>query len=174
MRSTYNDLIETLSESLASGDTITIEGNIPLERDHLQWMSLQLTLSLMQTAARNVGGYIATAKLAALAGHPIQDIETWDDSDEAQSMKVKSALLEGNRPIATLGDDAQLLAGATMALLERPTLYTSVTDALNDGLDLSFQRDPIWGKPQSDRMIVRYIRPGAQTAGFVDNGLVHA
>jgi hypothetical protein len=154
-RDEYNQMIEALSAMLAQGETVTIRGNIPVDRDHLRPMSVQAPLAGMQQAARNVGGFIATAKLAALGGHSIQDIETWDDSDEAHAQLVKKALLDG-QPIGDLGDDAQLLAGATLALLEQPTLYDEVTKALNDGLDLSFQRDPIWGRPQVDAIYVRY------------------
>jgi hypothetical protein len=44
----------------------------------------------------------------------------------------------------------------TLALLERPDLYDAATRALNDGLDLSFRRDPIWGLPQPDAIYVDY------------------
>lgn len=157
-RHTYNNLIERLSVSLANGvKSIQIEGNLPLERDHLQWMNLDLDLSEMQMAARHVGTYIAKTRLSALGGHPIQDIETWDDCDEERSREVTRALLKDNPdPIGNLGDDAQLLAGATMALLYEPDLYDKVTEELNKGLDLSFQRDPIWGTPRSDRVFIRY------------------
>jgi len=116
---------------------------------------VQVALTEMQQAARNMGGFIATAKLSALAGHSIQDIETWDDSDEDRAMAVKNATLAG-RSIGNLGDDAQLLAGVTLALLDRPNLYDAATRALNDGLDLSFKRDPIWGAPQPDAIYIRY------------------
>jgi hypothetical protein len=154
-RINYINLIESLSRTLATGKWITIDGKIYGERDHPQEMNFKLPLSEMQQAARQVGAFIATTKLSALGGHSIQDIETWDDSDEAHSMRVKSALLNG-QTIADLGDDAHLLAGSFMALLEKPDLYGSVTAALNDGLDLSFQRDPIWGKPRIRPVVVRY------------------
>ena len=125
-RSKYNQMIDGLSAMLATGDTVTIVGNIPIQRDHLQPMQLRVPLQAMQQAARNVGGFIATAKLTTLAGHSIQDIETWDDSDEARAQAVKEAVLAG-KSIGDLGDDAQLLAGATIALLEQPGQYNQVT-----------------------------------------------
>jgi hypothetical protein len=157
-RDGYNGQIAQLSALLATGTTVTIAGNIPVERDHLEPIQMQVPLATMQQAARSVGGFIATAKLNALAGHSIQDIETWDDSDESRAQAVKQAALAGEA-IGSLGDDAQLLAGATIALLEKPDQYDVVTAALNAGLDLSFQRDPIWGSPQADAMYIRYGGP---------------
>jgi hypothetical protein len=61
-------------------------------------------------------------QLTALGGHSIQEIETWDDNDESQAQAIKAAALAG-RDMSSLGDDAQLLAGATLALLEKPEQY---------------------------------------------------
>lgn len=54
--------------------------------------------------------------------------------------------------IAGVGDDAQLLAGATAALAADPGSYDAVTKRLNDALDTSFARDPIWGPSAPDLM----------------------
>ena len=160
-RSKYNQMIEQLAALLATGDTVTIVGNIPVERDHLQPIRIQAPLAGMQQAARNVGGFIATAKLNALGGHSIQDIETWDDNDESRAQAIKEAALAGN-DIGSLGDDAQLLAGATITLLEKPEQYDTVTRVLNAALDVSFGRDPIWGSPRPDAIYIRYANePGA-------------
>jgi len=155
VRSSYNDLIEQLAHSLGEGNTVTIKGNISPDRDHVQMIDLSVPLELMQRAARSIGRYIATANLAALSGHSIQEIETWDNRDEDQSLTVKEALVN-HGSIDLLGDDAQLLAGATLALLKNPELYDDVTKELNKGLDFSFRRDPIWGSLQPHRAIVRY------------------
>jgi len=112
-------------------------------------------LSYAQKTARCVGGFIATKQLDALKGHTIQDIETWDDPDEARAFGIKEALIKG-QAIQSLGDDAELLAGATLALLEQPSLYDAVKVALNAALDQSFQTDPIWGAPPVDAVYVRY------------------
>ncbi len=161
-RDKYNQMIDDLATILATGPTVTIRGNIPLSRDHLQTIDVQVPLADMQQAARNIGGFIATAKLATLGGHSIQEIETWDNNDEARALAVKNAVLAG-QSIANLGDDAQLLAGVTLALLDRPDLYDPATRALNDGLDLSFKRDPIWGAPQPDAIFIRYYaRPSGK------------
>ena len=92
----------------------------------------------------------------ALNGHSIQDIETWDDNDERVAQTINSALTAG-KPVVSLGDDAQL-AGATLALLDQPGKYKTVTDALNAALDKSFQTDPIWGVPTADAAYIRYAK----------------
>ena len=107
-----------------------------------------LKLNSMAQAARKVGAYIVTAKLNTLNGRTIQEIETWDDADEQAALGVFRALAEG-RPILALGDDAQLLAGATMAYFDNPTRYEDITAALNDALDDSFRRDPVFGSYSS-------------------------
>lgn len=101
----------------------------------------QLPLEMMGQAAKSVGAMIATAQLGALDGHSIQDIETWDDSDEQAATNIATA----TGPIVALGDDAQLLAGATVAFLASPADYSKITGRLNAALDDSFARDPIFG-----------------------------
>lgn len=105
----------------------------------------KLPLQAMADAARKVGAYIATAKLDALGGHSIQDIETWDNTDEQAALSIAQAAASGN--IVALGDDAQLLAGATMALFADATKYAAITRNLNAALDDSFKRDPLFGSP---------------------------
>jgi hypothetical protein len=56
-----------------------------------------------------------------------------------------------------MGDDAQLLAGATLAALNKPDTYTAINSALNDALDFSFANDPIWGTPKPDPIFLRNI-----------------
>jgi hypothetical protein len=164
IREKYTQIIEGLARSLGTGDVLTIDGNIPIERDHLRRIQAKVPLAPMQLAARQIGGYIASAKLNALNGHSIQDIETWDDNDESRAQAVREAALSG-KDIGSLGDDAQLLAGATLALLQEPDRYDAVTAALNSGLDLSFRRDPIWGSALHDFVYVRYavIEPSRRT-----------
>jgi hypothetical protein len=111
-----------------------------------------LPLDVMRDAARRVGGFIANAKLDALAGHSVQEIETWDDPDEAAAQQI-AAQLANNDSIVELGDDAQLLAGATLALLANPDPYDDVTARLNEALDSSYGHDPIWGPAQPDPII---------------------
>ncbi|SIT39393.1 hypothetical protein BN2476_220003 [Paraburkholderia piptadeniae] len=55
-----------------------------------------------------------------------------------------------------LGDDAHLLAGVTLALLQRPDHYDELTANLAAALDQSFKSDPIWGMPPADPVWIRY------------------
>jgi len=103
-----------------------------------------MKLSDAAEAARKVGGLLAGGKFEKLNGHCIQDIETWDDADEAAAQAIASRVLS-QQSIVAHGDDAQLLAGATLALLQKPSLYDAATSLLNAALDDSFIRDPIWG-----------------------------
>ncbi|MBV9210104.1 MAG: hypothetical protein JOZ52_05720 [Acidobacteria bacterium] len=108
-----------------------------------------LPLSVMQNSARRVGSFIATATLTSLGKHSIQDLETWDDSDEETALRISEAIKNGHS-ITNLGDDAQLLAGATLALYNNASLYPTATQLLNDALDFSYSQDPIFGQTQTD------------------------
>jgi hypothetical protein len=103
-----------------------------------------MKLSDAAEAARKVGGLLAGGKFEKLNGHCIQDIETWDDADEAAAQAIAARVLS-QQSIVARGDDAQLLAGVTLALLQKPSLYDVATSLLNAALDDSFDRDPIWG-----------------------------
>jgi hypothetical protein len=110
----------------------------------------KLPLADMAAAAQAVGGYIATAKLQTLSGHSIQDIETWDDADEAAGQTIFQAAKAG-KSLVGLGDDAQLLAGTNMAFYDDASRYDAITAALNDALDDSYLRDPVFGPPSAFR-----------------------
>ena len=111
----------------------------------------RLPLGAMAKAAQAVGGFIATGKLNALQGHSIQEIETWDDADEAAAQNIFQAA-KANKSLIGFGDDAQLLAGTTMAFLDDAAAYDAITSLLNDALDDSFARDPVFGPPAALRM----------------------
>jgi hypothetical protein len=153
-RQEYTDQIRTVATASAQGATqVTLQGILPVgQHTGVTLNSVQLPLADMQATARTVGAFIATHAFSALAGHSIQDIETWDDLDEAAANTITQKLL-ASQPIANLGDDAQLLAGANAALVANPALYASVTHALNDGLDASFSHDPIWAPPKADGIV---------------------
>jgi hypothetical protein len=137
-RATWLDLLGGIAEA-AAGGAATIDA-----RDITTGAVVQhLPLPVMASAARAVGAYIATARLDALGGHSIQDIETWDDADDEAAAGIAAAAATG--PIVALGDDAQLLAGATLALLRAPSAYAAITAQLAAALDDSFARDPIFG-----------------------------
>jgi hypothetical protein len=146
--------IQAVAHAAAHGETqIRVQGDVEISHDN--WRAIDETMPLADAAAaaRRVGTFLATAKLPALAGHGIQDIETWDDPDETTARAI-AARIGAKQSIVGAGDDAQLLAGANIALIARPDLYDQATELLNAGLDDSFDRDPIWGPPHADRMVV--------------------
>jgi len=148
-RTAYVADLHQLAGLCATGDTVEISGYAVLDGGDAVQFDASVALPRLQETARKVGGYIATANLAALGKHSIQDIETWDDADEARAEAIRAALA-ARQPIGALGDDAQLLAGATARLLEAPGDYASITQALNDGLDQSYASDPIWSLPAAE------------------------
>ncbi len=154
-RTRYIADLEALAATLAKGATVQLVGHVPAAGGGLAPLQVKVPLAYMQQSARNVGGYIASAKLVALNDHGIQDIETWDDGDEARATIIRDALLAG-KSIVSQGDDAQLLAGTTLALLQKPDQYDAFTVQLNAALDESFATDPFWGMPPKDPIYLRY------------------
>jgi hypothetical protein len=151
-RQAYIGAVEAVAQLAANGgNSIQLEGLVEVSHTDWRMVDTQISLQQAQAAARQVGAFIATAKLNALGGKSIQDIETWDDTDETTAANV-STRIAGNESIVGAGDDAQLLAGATMAVLANPSLYDQATRLLNDGLDDSYQHDPIWAGLSLDRM----------------------
>jgi hypothetical protein len=141
----YIRSIEAVSRWYGGTDfRVALEGNVPIERD--RWIQIKGTWPLndMQAAARKVGTYIVTTRLKTLGDHNVQQVETWDDADEDVARDIKDKLI-GDDSVVDMGDDAQLLAGATLALFERPDLYDQVTGLLAAALDESFTHDPVWG-----------------------------
>jgi hypothetical protein len=178
-RNIYIELLETFSKFLAAqDDTIAINGKIPVERDKMPEIAMEVPLPYMRLMAQLVGRYIATGKLTALGGHGIQEIETWDANDEAQALAVADELLRDLPPnispdVRYLGDDAQLLAGSTIALVVKPDLYEVVTKALEKALNRSFDCDPIWGLPRYYQAAIKYVGPRpAQPAPIEEGELV--
>ncbi|AEV97418.1 hypothetical protein A4D02_33100 [Niastella koreensis] len=136
-----------------SGKTVNFNNSVPLDQ--------------MQLAARKVGNYIATAAFDALAGHSIQDIETWDDADESAASHIASSLLAGN-PVNGAGDDAQIIAGMTLALLQQPGNYQKFNELVNAALDDSFNHDPYWALPSGKNFILRSTRKLPAAASGID------
>ncbi len=147
--------VEALATRLGGGETIRIEGQIDAGGGRVEMLRITAPRAAMQQAARAVGAYIATARLPALGGKSIQEIETWDDEDETIVRTVRAALRAG-QPITALGDDAQLLAAANLEALDDAARYDAITSALNEALDHSFATDPLWGTPEPDRLYIRY------------------
>ena len=144
-RNDYIASIEAVAGLVSIGVTeVGLRGRVTAGRDKKIEINADMKLSDAVAAARKVGRMLATEKFAALNNRSVQDIETWDDADEDIAQEICDKVLAGQSIVAT-GDDAQLLAGVTMALLQKPELYKDATELLNAALDDSFDRDPIWG-----------------------------
>ena len=153
-KASYIADIEAIAKAAAHGSgQIHVQGQV--EISHTNWRTLDETIPIAaaQQAARRVGTFLATAKLQALGGHSIQDIESWDDVDESTARAV-GAKIVAKQSIVGAGDDAQLLAGANIVVTSRPDLYDQMTTLLNAALDDSYERDPIWGPVKIDPMVV--------------------
>jgi hypothetical protein len=137
--------IEDVAAAVA-GDAshIGLDGQVATASGNPVAVKTEMLLSDATAAARRVGQIIATSKLKALQGHSIQDIETWDDHDEEIAQAIANSIT-ARQGIVGHGDDAQLLAGATLAVLRKSGLYDAAQDALNAALDDSYRKDPIWG-----------------------------
>ena len=146
--------ITALAEGFCRAEAITLVGGLPDGSQRRSALAAAAPREAMARAAEAVGRMIATAVLPALGGLSIQAIETWDDADE----RVVSTIREGlaaRRSVAGLGDDAQVLAAASAAVMEDAGDYDTVSGLLNEALDLSFDTDPLWGSPAPDRMYLR-------------------
>jgi len=151
-RQAYIDAIEAVAQLAANGgNSIRLQGKVEVSHTDWRMVDAQVPLAQAQAVARQVGAFIATAPLGALGNKSIQDIETWDDIDEATAANV-ATLIAANQSVVGAGDDAQLLAGATMAVLTDASLYDQATKLLNAGLDDSYQHDPIWEGLSLDQM----------------------
>jgi hypothetical protein len=146
--------INAVADAAIHGNTeVHVQGQVKISHTNWRMVDERIPIAVAAEAARRVGAYLVTAKLKALANHSIQDIETWDDSDETAALDV-AARIAANQSIVGAGDDAQLLAGCNIATMARPDLYEQMTDLLHLGLDESFVRDPIWGSVKPNVMIV--------------------
>jgi len=144
-RDAYVKSIEHVAAAAAGDAThIGLDGQVATASGNPVAVKTQLPLPDATAAARRVGQIIATSKLRALQGRSIQDIETWDDHDEEIAQTIAEGIA-ARQSIVGHGDDAQLLAGATLAVLRKSGLYDAAQDALNEALDDSYRKDPIWG-----------------------------
>jgi hypothetical protein len=157
-RQQYIADLQALADAAAAGATeVRLQGNLPASSEpgapSVQ-LDESIPLSIMQEGAVSVGALIANTKANALGGHNIQELETWDDLDEQAAQRIAAALAAGT-PVDDLGDDAQVLAGATVALTAKPGSYDKVNELMKQALTTSFKRDPIWGVPRPDPVFVR-------------------
>jgi len=164
----YNSQLDGLIALLApNATTIELQGFARVSSGRSINFNDSYSLDDMQLSARNVGAYIANSAFDALAGHSIQDIETWDDGDESAAAHIASALL-GGRSIVSAGDDAQIIAGLTLALMQQPAKYKEFTAATNSALDQSFASDPYWALPSKEKYIFKSWRTLPKSEPAVD------
>lgn len=150
-RREYITLLEDIVKDCANGQTmIQVYGTVQdgASDNWVRMVERQLPLAKMQEAARRVGAYIATAAFDALGRQSLQTIETWDRTDESAAQTIAHSLKDKPSWIGDMGDDAHLLAGATLAFIENPNKYKAVRDALMNALEKSYLRDPVWGGSQ--------------------------
>ncbi|HKV93924.1 MAG TPA: hypothetical protein VJW20_15360 [Candidatus Angelobacter sp.] len=146
----YSSDLKALVHLLAPGvQNVRIEGAVPQQLAGPVMFNDTFPIDDMSDAAARVGAYIATVKLEALGGHSIQELETWDDTDESTASRV-ATLIQNGKNIANVGDDAHTLAGATLAAYADSANYLAINKLVNQALDASFAQDPYWRKPQRD------------------------
>jgi nucleoside phosphorylase len=159
-RAAYVERLARLGQHLGGGaTTIELTGLARVTNGLSVSFQDALPLAAMQVAARRVGAMIATTPLAALDGHSIQEIETWDDADENTAMTI-AGRLQSNSSVVGAGDDAALIAGLTLATIREPDpkRYEAMSQLVRDALDDSFNSDPYWGKLDPGRFITRFTR----------------
>ena len=156
-RASHVAAVEKIARLIAGGvSTIHIEGIANLGSSTRVPVKADIPLADAADAARKVGKMIATHKFKALNHHSIQEIESWDDDDEAAAAAIAQRIMQ-RQSIVGHGDDAQLLAGATLTLLRKPQLYDSAQSLLNDALDDSFRPDPIWRALKADHAFAPHV-----------------
>jgi len=139
---------DTMPSSFVDTSTIQIRGWIQFKPG--RWVRVKnnafpVNRKKMEECAYQVGKLIATTPLQSLNGNCIQHLETWDSSDQSIADQNSKLLLKDSIN-ESVGDDAQLIAGAILALFERPQkgFYELVNKKLLIWLTESFDSDPIW------------------------------
>jgi hypothetical protein len=176
-RSYIRALEEIAAACLADQTRARINGLVEVERD--RWVQIDNEFDIagppgtflntddapLLESARRVGAYIATTRLGALGNHTIQEVETWDEADELVALSICKALVEApdveesndDDPvtIAAMGDDAQLLAGATLAAFAKSSAgsFAAINRRLARALDRSFMSDPLMGYAEMHPML---------------------
>ena len=146
--------LRDIAAAFGTGTSIGLSGDLPNGKLPPVALAVAARREGLTRCAEAIGRAIGETPLTALANKPIRRIETWDDADQRAVDAIRSALAAG-RPLARLGDDAQLLAAASAAVMDGAG-YDTTTQALAAALDDSFRTDPIWSLPEPDRMYLRY------------------
>ena len=167
----YQEKIARLARALAPGVThVQLSGLARVRNGRSMNFQNSIPLATLQAAGSKVGAMIATSAFAALAGHSVQDIETWDNGDENAAHSI-SGLLQSGTSIVSAGDDAQIIAGLTLAVLDRPARYAACSDLASAALDDSFASDPYWGSQPRDRMVLPLTKRRVSRESDIDPNL---
>jgi hypothetical protein len=154
-RSAYiSDLRQLITLCGAGAQSVRLVGNVFTDNSHATPVQVEVPIAPMQAAAEAAGSLMVTSAFQTLGGHGIQEIETWDDADEATARHAAQLMGAGQSAVGA-GDDAHLLAGATLAALDAPDKYAAVSALLNAALDDSFARDSIWHPLRPDPLAIR-------------------
>jgi hypothetical protein len=166
----YIEDIENVARLAANGATfLELKGAVQISHDHWRDIAVRIPLAEAQDGARRAGAFMATARLRALGDHSVQDIESWDDMDEQTATEVAGRIFQ-RKSLIGAGDDAQLLAGATRAVLDQRGIYDTATALLNDALDDSYLTDPIWQGLSFDLMVDFDCLAGRKKQPFIPPG----
>ncbi|MEK6787297.1 MAG: hypothetical protein AABY61_17635 [Nitrospirota bacterium] len=131
-------------------ETINLSDYI-IANDEGKWMKLgaKFSFNVLKDSALKVGRHIAKATFPSLNNKSLQNFETWDNADEEVAHNVAKALVAGD-PIdkvkqknGSTPEDAQLLAGAILAVFRQPARYDPVNEALGEAFDRSYTDDPL-------------------------------
>jgi len=132
-------------------DKVTIKGFLQIGTD--SWITVEedqydLPLEMMKESARQVGRLMVSEHLQRLKPY-LQSMVVWNNEDEAVAIRVKKILCTKHEEMDSItnegANDAQLLAGVTLAAFDYPDLYTNVNKRLAEALQRSFERDEVWG-----------------------------
>ena len=143
----YHNMIEEIatlctgsqSTLRTSGTLLSQDENHPSRRKIT--MPDKLPLDEMQRQAYTIGKHLATVPLRSLDFKNLQHLETWDDDDEKIAEAIQRELREKTTINSAAGDDAQIMAGSIMTVINDPTLYDTITDPLKKALEQSYTQD---------------------------------
>ncbi|OQW34001.1 MAG: hypothetical protein A4E19_18940 [Nitrospira sp. SG-bin1] len=156
IRLQYLDMIRELTK-YCTGTQVTLEfptgALVPGEDEANIKLQDKYDLDEMQAAAHAVGGFLVTKEFRALNQNNLQALETWDNADEERAQLV-AARLKGSGSLDDIlerddedeFDDGCLLAGAMLALIEKPEKYYDLNKLLTKALERSYRTDKILHK----------------------------